>query len=242
MTTGTCANVQVCGAKDGVLHNGYCKPCYDRLRRRGTAQPANMKNYGPCEHPGCTRKSFAKHLCSKHYQQAQHPLKNPWKRIRSTHPGAFPPAWVSFAAFIADVGDMPGPNYQLRRIRRSLPWSAANCEWREPIRINGKTGLGSNAAAYQRAWNYLRKFGLREGDIDRMKSEQDGACPICTRPLERLDPDTGKPVRICVDHDHITGAVRGLLCDPCNKGLGHFDDRVDDLRRGIAYLGSHASK
>jgi hypothetical protein len=37
-------------------------------------------------------------------------------------------------------------------------------------------------------------------------------------------------------HNHITGKVRGLLCQQCNKGLGNFGDQVDCLQRAIEYL------
>jgi hypothetical protein len=39
-----------------------------------------------------------------------------------------------------------------------------------------------------------------------------------------------------VDHNHKTGAVRGLLCCKCNFILGHADDDVGILRRAISYL------
>jgi hypothetical protein len=39
-----------------------------------------------------------------------------------------------------------------------------------------------------------------------------------------------------VDHDHETGAVRGILCPACNHGLGHFGDSVPTLRSAIKYL------
>lgn len=42
--------------------------------------------------------------------------------------------------------------------------------------------------------------------------------------------------KLCIDHDHLTMKYRGILCDLCNKGLGHFQDNKDKLRLAIHYL------
>lgn len=47
--------------------------------------------------------------------------------------------------------------------------------------------------------------------------------------------------RLYIDHDHTTGAYRGMLCNHCNSGLGKFDDNIEMLRKAIAYLESHAA-
>ena len=61
-----------------------------------------------------------------------------------------------------------------------------------------------------------------------MIEDQDGVCAVC-----RKNPPTQ------VDHDHETGLVRGILCDGCNGGLGHFRDNPDLIRRAIAYVRRH---
>lgn len=221
---------------------GLCQPCYYRLRRNGTVERKNAINRGTCTFDGCDRKAHAKNLCAKHYLQQLHPLRLIWRNLRSRAQGAYPPSWTRFEAFLSDVGERPSSKHQLRRPDPARPWGPDNFAWREPVRVGGKTGLTKDMAAYQRAWSYLRKFGLREEDLERMKAAQRGLCPICDRPLERIDIDTGKPVRICLDHDHITGAARDLLCDPCNKGLGAFEEDPSRLRAAIAYLDSHATK
>ena len=81
--------------------------------------------------------------------------------------------------------------------------------------------------------SYLKTtFGLTLEDYETMLAAQDGKCAICGT----LDPGRGSPY-FHVDHCHATNTVRGLLCNGCNLGLGHFKDDTDRLNMAIAYLG-----
>jgi hypothetical protein len=235
-----CANPE-CTSGKPIMAGGLCQGCYWRKRRNGSVDRKRLPNApgSKCGVEGCVRMSHARGLCSTHYQQQADRARAMWRLMRNRHKGEFPPAWNSFEAFVEAVGAKPGEKYQLRRIRPEEPWSASNAVWREPVRVGGKTGLTANMADYQRAYSYLRKFGLREGDIARMRADQGDNCGVCSKPLEALHADTGKPIRICVDHDHLTNAVRGLLHDHCNKLLGHANDDIALLRGAIAYLAYH---
>jgi hypothetical protein len=59
---------------------------------------------------------------------------------------------------------------------------------------------------------------------------QGGVCAIC-----KADPATLSRM-LAVDHDHVTGAFRGLLCINCNTGLGKFGDDPALLRAAAEYL------
>lgn len=77
----------------------------------------------------------------------------------------------------------------------------------------------------------LRVLGITEDDYLRLMEIQGGCCAIC-----RTDEPWSRSSTWAVDHDHDTGAVRGLLCSRCNRGLGHFKDDITRLRAAIAYL------
>lgn len=70
-------------------------------------------------------------------------------------------------------------------------------------------------------------IGLTE--YERLYFNQQGRCAICDG-----KPDGERP--LAVDHCHKTGKVRGLLCQRCNHGLGHFRDNLDLLSYAKNYL------
>ncbi len=87
-----------------------------------------------------------------------------------------------------------------------------------------------------REWALRKKYGLTLADYERMLAEQDSKCDICKSP----DPKTHHG-HFTVDHCHKTGAIRALLCDRCNKGLGFFDDDVDLMDAAREYVRRRAA-
>lgn len=72
------------------------------------------------------------------------------------------------------------------------------------------------------------KYGLSEDQYKSKLEEQQGACAICQ--------EESKEVALHVDHDHITGNVRGLLCRECNLAIGHLKDSLSIVMRAFRYL------
>jgi hypothetical protein len=82
----------------------------------------------------------------------------------------------------------------------------------------------------------LRRYGLTPESHTAMLVAQRSLCAICNV-LMLPDARTGRGA--CVDHDHKTGAVRGLLCGNCNRGIGLFYDNPDTLVSAGIYLEKH---
>jgi hypothetical protein len=89
--------------------------------------------------------------------------------------------------------------------------------------------LRNNPEAIRR--RNLGRYGLTLEQFDAMLTAQGGVCALCG-----TDQPGGRGNRFCVDHDHITGAVRGLLCTHCNKGIGYFRDDPALLLKATTYL------
>lgn len=96
---------------------------------------------------------------------------------------------------------------------------------------NKKWYLKNNKLAKQknREFKLLREYGISIKEYDTILKEQNGNCKICG------NKETLKR-RLGVDHCHTTGKVRGLLCSKCNRGIGMFNDNIDNLNKAIKYL------
>lgn len=84
-----------------------------------------------------------------------------------------------------------------------------------------------------------RNYGLDRDGFAALLAAQNGGCAVCgtTEPLA----DAGMPDGWCVDHDHATGDVRGILCRFCNSLLGNARDDPSRLELAAAYLRRHCS-
>jgi Autographiviridae endonuclease VII len=71
-----------------------------------------------------------------------------------------------------------------------------------------------------------RRYGLSLADYRALEKRQGHACAICRKMTRDL----------CIDHCHVTGRVRGLLCRSCNSALGLYADDPRRLRAALAYL------
>lgn len=103
---------------------------------------------------------------------------------------------------------------------------------REKSRTYSKRYYENNKAECNRASldaRFKRKFGLTIVQRDALIEAQGKRCKVCTRAFTSV-------ARACVDHDHITGRMRGIICTSCNKALGLLQDNVQSLGRAIAYL------
>ena len=78
----------------------------------------------------------------------------------------------------------------------------------------------------------LRRVGSSLQEYEQLKERQQGVCAICGRPPVAKQ-------RLSVDHCHVTGQVRGLLCDPCNTALGLLGDDPERLLAAARYLKHH---
>jgi hypothetical protein len=110
-------------------------------------------------------------------------------------------------------------------------WTAQN--EKDPRRIEAKklyreSPKGKRCAFIAARKAELKQLGATEAEYQRMLRKQNGVCWICH------EPPNGRS--LCVDHCHVTGKRRGLLCHTCNVAVGGFGDDPSLLRRALKYL------
>lgn len=79
--------------------------------------------------------------------------------------------------------------------------------------------------------NIKNTFGLSREDFFNILEKQDNKCALCNKPFGDFSSRI-----LHIDHDHETNKVRGLLCMPCNVGLGMLGDNEEGLSKALKYV------
>lgn len=84
-----------------------------------------------------------------------------------------------------------------------------------------------------RQYSYKYNYKIDASEVDALYIVMRGKCMCCGIFMEQEDKST----KACIDHDHKTGKIRGLICRKCNLALGLFKDDIKILKSAIEYLG-----
>jgi hypothetical protein len=103
-------------------------------------------------------------------------------------------------------------------------------------RVDSKDGLRNQCnkcrGKIHTIWHRKTKFGLSEESFHTMMQNQDSKCAICKKILVL-------GIGTHIDHCHLSGKIRGLLCNTCNTGIGLFKESLESLESAIQYLKFH---
>lgn len=117
--------------------------------------------------------------------------------------------------------------------RNGKPRYRSRCKACNNPRFKGRRD--PRTAEENRRRNLWKKYRMTPDDFDAMVWLQDNRCAICST---GFSDELRAKNEIHIDHCHETGVVRGLLCGPCNRGLGLFRDSAERMQSAIRYLGA----
>lgn len=210
---------------------GWCGTHYARWRNNGSPDIIGQggrprQEPKTCIADECDRRSVTRKMCRLHYGQ--------WRK------GIIDASLCSApgCTLKARDGDRCGRHYSKRdfieltgekpcsECLRVFPADTYERDYRYPDR--GVAKCRECMARGRSDGLFRRRYGITRSDYDGMIEAQGGGCAICA-----------STHRLCVDHDHETGAVRKILCDRCNRALGVVDDDRELLLKLADYLSEH---
>jgi hypothetical protein len=123
--------------------------------------------------------------------------------------------------------DCGGKCYSLAEVKRCRICYEVSDQFGKPTKIE-----------YRRQWALQKKYKLDLVDFETLWIVFKGRCGICDKTLILPLQQRGQPPNsACVDHDHNTGNLRGLLCNACNKGIGLLKDDLNTVYSAYKWLG-----
>jgi hypothetical protein len=115
---------------------------------------------------------------------------------------------------------------ELRRLAKEKDYNLFIQKNREYSRKWNKDNKNKNQGYY-----YYRQYGITFDEYTKLCTNQNNKCAICNKPCKVWN-------KLSVDHNHITGEIRGLLCLRCNVKLGVLED-LEWKRKAENYLKNH---
>lgn len=239
--TGSCelkrkgrSTCSVDGCEKYAVSMGLCDTHRKRVARHGSIDAGRPDDWGDRE---------------------KHPMYQSWSYLRKTeNKDDVCEEWLNdFWIFVKDVGERPSEKHVLVRPDSTKQYQKGNYIWRRNLDWpKDKEGRSKLSAAGAKKWReddkdreksgYLRnRYGINIGHYNELLKVQEEVCAICGKPERHTNPNTGKPRKLAVDHDHASGKIRGLLCTFCNTALGKFKDDVALLQKAIDYINLHSS-
>lgn len=125
--------------------------------------------------------------------------------------------------------------YNSKNSKDGKSYRCTSCD--KAARLNYKEANRERFLQTSREVNWRLRFGIGPEDYERMLAQQNGRCAICgsTNPNGKTSKSS-KTRNFSVDHCHITGRIRGLLCTSCIRGLGLLGDTEESLLIALEYL------
>jgi hypothetical protein len=111
------------------------------------------------------------------------------------------------------------------------PYNEENTLWSTKKDGRKRRNCKTCAKVHQDRFRIVR-YNITEEQYQNLLTLQKNKCAICTREFVRTPH---------IDHNHTTGAVRGLLCYSCNGAIGNLQESIEILKNAIRYLESFSN-
>lgn len=221
-------------------------------------------NIGKCSVNGCHKYERSVGYCASHYQlfrkygspeklirtKRSHHLYSIWFERKTR--GVLCNEWIDFWQFTHDVGDRPSSDHYLAKKNWDKLYSLDNFEWKLHLkRREGESKKDWHARKwadkidrnpnFNRRRDLQRRFGITDDQYGVISKLQNDVCAICKNPESTFDSKTGIIKSLAVDHCHVSGKIRKLLCFRCNSIIGRINESLELLDSMRQYLLEHNS-
>jgi hypothetical protein len=147
-------------------------------------------------------------------------------------------------ACVSITDKSPTPEARLRKLEKLKEWVVENPDKRREQKRRHYEKHKDRIDQRAKEWYdnnkdrhvhnaLLRKYGVTLEQYNLLRAQQGFCCAICN------DHEDSVGKKMFVDHDHVTGKIRKLLCTKCNVGIGMLKDNPDIMERAAKYLRDH---